>query len=84
MPLPKDTYGKFYDGDAYIIYSCAEYGEPGGLDVKPRRNAGSRLEQHIHFWIGEKSSQDEVTVAAYKSVELGKNLARQIYGRDST
>ena len=60
VPIPREAYGKFFEGDAYIIYSCSEYGEPGGLEVRPRRNESTKLEQHIHFWIGEKASTDEV------------------------
>ena len=58
MPVPKESFGKFYEGDAYIIFNRSK----NDFQAKP--------EQHIHFWIGEKASQDEVTVAAYKSVEL--------------
>lgn len=89
VPLPKETYGKFFEGDAYIIYSCSEYGQPGGVDVKPKRGDSTRLEQHIHFWIGQKSSQDEATVAAYKSVELDDLLSgtpiqhREVQGHES-
>ena len=89
VALPKETHGKFFNGDAYIIYSCSEYGEPGGSDVKPRRSESTRLEQHIHFWIGEKASQDEATVAAYKTVELDDLLSgapiqhREVQGHES-
>ena len=89
MALPKETHGKFFNGDAYIIYCCSEYGEAGGSDVKPRRNESTKLEQHIHFWIGEKASQDEATVAAYKTVELDDLLSgapiqhREVQGHES-
>ena len=89
MALPKETHGKFFNGDAYIIYCCSEYGEAGGSDVKPRRNESTKLEQHIHFWIGEKASQDEATVAAYKTVELDDLLSgapiqhREVQGYES-
>ena len=89
VSLPKETHGKFFNGDAYIIYSCSEYGEAGGSDVKPRRNESTKLEQHIHFWIGEKASQDEATVAAYKTVELDDLLSgapiqhREVQGHES-
>lgn len=29
-----------------------------------------QLQHFVHFWQGEACSQDEVTVAAYKTVEL--------------
>ena len=39
-----------------------------------KESKGSRLEQHIHFWLGAQSSQDEAGVAAYKTVELDEFL----------
>ena len=57
--------------------------------MKPRRNESTRLEQHIHFWIGDKASQDEAAVAAYKSVELDDLLSgapiqhREVQGHES-
>jgi len=51
--------------------------------------ANERLEQHIHFWIGEEASQDEITVAAYKTVELDDYLGggpiqhREVQGYES-
>ncbi|XP_040580557.1 advillin [Lepeophtheirus salmonis] len=56
ITLPEASYGKFYDGDSYIIFS--------------RKNR----EAHIHFWLGTYTSQDEATVAAYKTVELDNYL----------
>ena len=55
--------------------------------VKPHK--GMSIEQHIHFWLGENASQDEVTVAAYKSVELDDSLGgfpvqhREVQGSES-
>ncbi|XP_072165124.1 gelsolin-like protein 2 [Diadema setosum] len=54
----KDDYGKFYDGDSYIILNT--YKNPGEED----------LEYDVHFWIGQDSTQDEYGTAAYKTVEL--------------
>ena len=34
VPVPADGYGKFYNGDAYIIYACTEYGQAGGVHMK--------------------------------------------------
>ncbi|XP_073988198.1 villin-1-like isoform X2 [Rhodnius prolixus] len=73
VPVPKDEYGVFYDGDSYIVYAASEYGKHVGPSAKVREVHG-RLEQHIHFWLGGSTSQDESAVAAYKSVELDEYL----------
>ncbi|PAA82592.1 hypothetical protein BOX15_Mlig008406g3, partial [Macrostomum lignano] len=56
--VPRQQWGSFYRGDAYLVYSCRE------------TRAGGRPEQHVHFWLGSGCSQDEATVAAFKAVEL--------------
>ena len=54
-----------------------------------RAHKGQQIEQHIHFWLGENASQDEVTVAAYKTVELDDSLGgfpvqhREVQGHES-
>ncbi|XP_059152240.1 gelsolin-like protein 1 isoform X2 [Physella acuta] len=55
---PKEDYGKFYEGDSYIILNT--YKEPGN----------DQLLYDVHFWIGRYSTQDEYGTAAYKTVEL--------------
>ncbi|XP_060590433.1 gelsolin-like protein 1, partial [Ruditapes philippinarum] len=55
---PVQDYGKFFDGDSYIILNT--YKE---LD-------SDQLLYDVHFWIGKYSSQDEYGTAAYKTVEL--------------
>jgi len=55
---PKEDYGKFYNGDSYIILNT--YQEEGGEE----------LLYDVHFWIGKNSTQDEYGTAAYKTVEL--------------
>lgn len=55
---PEPDYGKFYDGDSYIILNT--YREPDC----------DQLLYDVHFWIGKYSSQDEYGTAAYKTVEL--------------
>jgi len=56
VPVPKNTYGTFYNGDSYIV-----------LKTNKVSNA---LSWDVHFWLGEFTSQDEAGTAAYKTVEL--------------
>ena len=42
--------------------------------LQRKESRGGRMEQHIHFWLGAQSSQDEAGVAAFKSVELDEYL----------
>jgi len=58
-PWPEELYGKFYDGDSYIILSTTQ--EEG-------------LVFDIFFWIGSESTQDEYGVVAYKTCELDEYL----------
>ena len=34
VPVPRDSYGQFYNGDAYIVLSSTEYGQTGGTDTR--------------------------------------------------
>ena len=34
VPVPLEAYGKFFNGDAYIIYACTEFGQAGGVHMK--------------------------------------------------
>lgn len=89
VPVPKEQYGTFYDGDSYIIYAASEYGKHGNPNTKPRDVKGN-LEMHIHFWLGNNTSQDESAVAAFKSVELDNYLGgkpvqhREVRGNESS
>eukprot|EP00924_Labyrinthula_sp_SR-Ha-C_P001896 snap_masked-scaffold_30-processed-gene-2.34-mRNA-1 protein AED:0.08 eAED:0.08 QI:0/0/0/0.5/1/1/2/0/377 len=55
---PKSEYGQFYDGDSYII-----------LNTYKQKDSEALL-YDVHFWLGKFSTQDELGVAAYKTVEL--------------
>jgi len=74
---PVQDYGKFYNGDSYIILNT--YKEEGG----------DQLLYDVHFWIGKYSSQDEYGTAAYKTVELDTFLDdvpvqhREVQGHES-
>jgi gelsolin len=60
QPLQATDYGKFYNGDSYIVLKTTKQGNTFKWD--------------IHFWLGEKTSQDEAGTAAYKTVELDEFL----------
>lgn len=60
VSVPREQFGHFYSGDSYIILAVKE--DRGGL------------EQHIHFWLGQHTTQDEAGAAAIKSVELDNSL----------
>lgn len=55
----KKDYGKFYNGDSYII-----------LNTYHPSPDSEELEHDLHFWIGSRSTQDEYGTVAYKTVEL--------------
>lgn len=56
--VARETYGKFFLGDSYIV-----------LDTKEDPDSGKLL-HNIHFWLGPETSLDEQGTAAYKTVEL--------------
>ncbi|XP_013133429.1 PREDICTED: villin-like protein quail [Papilio polytes] len=53
--MPRSQYGTFYDGEAYLVYSCSLPGHPAGPDVIRRevKENGECSERHIHAWCGE-------------------------------
>jgi hypothetical protein len=54
---PVEDYGNFYAGDSYII-------------LRTKISDDGEKEMDVHFWLGENTTQDEMGVAAYKTVEL--------------
>jgi len=77
VPWPKEDYGKFYNGDSYIV-----------LNTYKQKNS-ERLYHDIHFWLGCDTTQDESGTAAYKTVELDNYLGtdpvehREVQGFES-
>jgi len=73
---PKEQYGKFYTGDSYIV-------------LKTISKGGDSKSYDVHFWLGDKTSQDEAGTAAYKTVELDDHLGgapvqyREVEGYES-
>ncbi|KKA29688.1 hypothetical protein TD95_001355 [Thielaviopsis punctulata] len=69
LPWPRAKYGSFHTGDSYIILHS---------QMLRRRNAPPdtppQLVHDIFFWLGAETSQDEMGVAAYKTVELDEFL----------
>lgn len=63
VDLDKSNYGKFYDGDSYILLNTT-------------KNDNSFI-YNAFIWIGEFSSQDEYGTAAIKVVELDDYLDRK-------
>ncbi|XP_071829544.1 gelsolin-like protein 2 [Apostichopus japonicus] len=74
---PSEDYGKFYNGDSYIILNTYKEAD------------SDELNYDLHFWIGSQSTQDEYGTAAYKTVELDTLLDdkpvqhREVEGHES-
>ena len=56
VPWPKDKYGSFYEGDSYIV-----------LHTYKEAPDTPKLVYDLYFWLGKKTTQDEMGTAAYKS-----------------
>lgn len=88
VPLPKDVYGYFFNGDSYIVAVASDATEKPNCYMKSKKAVGN-LEIHIHFWLGSQTSQDEAGVAAFKTVELDDFLGgspiqhREVQGFES-
>ncbi|KAK9889979.1 hypothetical protein WA026_008790 [Henosepilachna vigintioctopunctata] len=61
VPYPKEQYGKFYEGDSYLI-----------LSTKILKSGAK--EWDLHFWLGSKTSQDEAGAAAILAIQLDEQL----------
>lgn len=58
--VPASQYGSFYNGDCYILLNSIK--------------SGSGLLYNLHYWIGEKSSQDEQGSAAAFATQMDDYL----------
>ncbi|BBM99886.1 hypothetical protein MPTK1_1g24640 [Marchantia polymorpha subsp. ruderalis] len=59
--LPKSEYGKFHEGDSYIV-------------LRTTALKSGAFHYDVHFWLGKSTSQDEAGAAAIKTVELDAAL----------
>ncbi|XP_074149050.1 gelsolin isoform X1 [Sminthopsis crassicaudata] len=77
VPVPKNLYGDFFTGDAYLILNTV------------KRRDGS-LQYDLHFWLGNECSQDESGAAAIFTVQMddylnGKAIQhREVQGYESS
>lgn len=77
VPVPTGDYGKFHEGDSYIVLSTKE-------DKK------KNLSWDIYYWLGSKTSQDESGAAAILAVEMDDGLGggpvqhREVQGHESS
>jgi gelsolin len=77
VPVQAKDYGRFYDGDSYIVLKTY------------KKKDSDKLLWDIHFWLGDETSQDEAGTAAYKTVELDTLLGgepvqhREVQGFES-
>jgi len=60
--VPKNTYGTFYSGDAYLILNTME-------------TKTGKIEYDLHFWLGKDCSQDESGAAALWTVQMDDGVA---------
>jgi gelsolin len=73
---PKEEYGKFFEGDSYIVLRTIK--------------ANDKFIWNVHFWLGLETSIDEAGTAAYKTVELDDFLGtaptqfREVQGSESS
>ncbi|KAI9218103.1 fragmin60 [Blastocladiella britannica] len=78
VPVAKEAYGKFFDGDSYIV-----------LKAYKATPDAEKLSYNAHFWLGAETTLDEAGTAAYKTVELDTFLHdaavqyREIQGHES-
>lgn len=61
VPVNVNTYGVFHEGDSYVLLSVYF-------------DSNNMVRYNVHFWLGSKTTQDEMGTAAYKTVELDTYL----------
>jgi len=81
---PKEDNGSFFSGDSYIVLNTYNPKDPETGKINKKK-----LAWDVHFWLGSESSQDEIGVAAYKTIEIddllddGPVQHREVQGNES-
>ncbi|XP_055848668.1 gelsolin isoform X2 [Episyrphus balteatus] len=57
VPYPKNKYGKFHEGDSYIV-------------LNTKQSKDKSISWDVHFWLGSETSTDEAGTAAILTVQL--------------
>ncbi|XP_060613352.2 gelsolin isoform X1 [Anolis sagrei] len=76
VPVPRNSYGDFFTGDAYVILNTI-------------RQRSGNLQYDLHFWLGDQCTQDESGAAAIFTVQLDDHLGgkavqhREVQGHES-
>lgn len=76
VPWPQERYGTFCVGDSYIVLETV-------------RDSSGTLNRNVYYWIGKKSTADEMGAAAYRAAELSERLGggmierRELMGSES-
>uniref|UniRef100_A0A8D0HU07 Gelsolin n=1 Tax=Sphenodon punctatus TaxID=8508 RepID=A0A8D0HU07_SPHPU len=77
VPVPKNLYGDFFTGDAYLVLNTV-------------RQRSGNLQYDLHFWLGDNCTQDESGAAAIFTVQMddylhGKAIQhREVQGHESS
>lgn len=77
VPVPRNLYGDFFTGDAYVILNTI-------------RQRSGNLQYDLHFWLGDQCTQDESGSAAIFTVQLDDYLGgkaiqhREVQGHESS
>ncbi|KAG9464162.1 hypothetical protein GDO78_020370, partial [Eleutherodactylus coqui] len=77
VAVPKNQYGSFFTGDAYVILNTI-------------RQRSGNLQYDLHFWLGNECTQDESGSAAIFTVQMDDHLGgkpiqnREVQGYESS
>ncbi|XP_018087385.1 gelsolin isoform X2 [Xenopus laevis] len=77
VPVPKNQYGSFFTGDAYLVLNTI-------------KTSSGNLQYDLHYWLGDECTQDESGSAAIFTVQMDDHLGgkpiqnREVQGYESS